>query len=81
MEEEIAQRKKIERKEVDEESYARLVVVENVNRAETDIDARNVTDAIHALQKLTPAEQPLAEDAHPEKSITLLTHTYANSVM
>ena len=75
MEAEIVERKKMERKEVDEESYARLVAVENVNRAETDIDARTVTDAIHALEKLTPAEQPPAEDAHPEKSITLSTHT------
>lgn len=64
----MKERQKIERKEVDEEAYARMVEVQNINRDEGDIEARNVTDAIVALQKLNPnGEIDVPEDMHPEK--------------
>lgn len=68
LETEAKERLKADRREVDEKAYAQMVDVENVNRGDGDVDARNVTDAIKALKKLTPQDS-LAEtqDLHPEK--------------
>ncbi|KAK9806108.1 hypothetical protein WJX72_001671 [[Myrmecia] bisecta] len=50
---------------VTEDSYSQLVEVENVNREEDLIDARNVTQAIAALSLAEQAE----EDKHPERRL------------
>jgi len=56
------------RKEVDEESYAKMVQVANLNRDEGQIEARNVNDAVKALEKLKPfSDSEAPGDQHPEK--------------
>eukprot|EP00210_Caulerpa_lentillifera_P002566 g2461.t1 len=62
------EQKKLDKREVDEDSYAKLVEVENVNREEKLVEARNIDDAIVVLNEHLPASsETQKQDLHPEK--------------
>eukprot|EP00879_Flechtneria_rotunda_P009796 GHRR01010246.1.p2 GENE.GHRR01010246.1~~GHRR01010246.1.p2 ORF type:complete len:127 (+),score=48.55 GHRR01010246.1:754-1134(+) len=72
---ELKERAMAARREVDANSYSRLVDTENVNRQEDAVEARSMEQAIGALQSLGVADSP-ASDKHPEKRMRAAWKTF-----